>query len=100
MKFLLEGYNTKELEKMSKNKWRWEWLTECDLNGDKSGIWLRKPDIPGVAFCECCAKTIKNGSSGKKGLKNHTNEHNHLQNKKTVKTNQVFEVYPFFINVK
>lgn len=53
MKFLAVAFNTKELEKICENKWRWEWLTECDKTGDKWVIWLRKPDIPGVAYCEC-----------------------------------------------
>ena len=51
MKFLHEGFNTKDIEKTSKNKWRWEWLFVCDRNGDNYGNWLEKPDVPGVAFC-------------------------------------------------
>ena len=30
MKFLLPGYNTKDLESKQSNKWRWAWLSECD----------------------------------------------------------------------
>ena len=69
MKYLPPGYNTKELEKDVKNKWRWEWLSEVDEDGGKWGTWLKKPDISGVAFCELCGKTINYKSSGKKGLK-------------------------------
>ena len=93
MKFLPDGFNIKELERNVKNKWRWEWLKETDVNGDNWGDWLRKPDIAGAAFCECCGKTIKYGSSGKKGLKNHASDLNHLKKKKTVKTNQVRFIY-------
>lgn len=89
MKFLPAGYDIKELEKGSKNKWHWEWLSEVDTAGDKWEQWLKKPDIAGVAFCECCAKTIKYGSSGKKCIKNHANEANHMKNKTTVKKTQV-----------
>ena len=32
MKFLPAGFNTKDLEKGTKNKWRWEWLSEVDEN--------------------------------------------------------------------
>ena len=51
MKFLDPGFNTKDIEKMSKNKWRWEWLSEIDRDGDKWGNWLKKkPNIAGVAL--------------------------------------------------
>ena len=33
MKFLPPGYNTKYIEKLSKNKWRWERLSELDTLG-------------------------------------------------------------------
>lgn len=91
MKFLPPGYNTKELEKQSKgaNKWRWPWLSENDSEGDKWGLWLRKPDIPGSAFCECCGKTLKYDGGGKKDLKKHAEEPTHKSKKNTVKTNEV-----------
>ena len=84
MKILPPGYNTKEIEKASKNKWRWEWLSELDTRGNKWGNWLRKPDVAGVAFCDCCNKTIKYGSSGKKAVKKHSDDPNHQKNMKTV----------------
>lgn len=66
MKFLPPAYNTKDLESKQTNKWRWAWLSECDTNGEKWGIWLKKPDIAGSAYCECCAKLLKYGGGGKK----------------------------------
>ncbi len=66
MKFLPPGYNTKELEKGVKNKWRWEWLGEVDASGEKWSKWLKKPDKVGIAFCEVCAKSINYKSNGKK----------------------------------
>lgn len=60
MKFLKSDCDTKSLEKDVKNKWNSEWLSECDKNGNRWEIWLRKPDIPGAAYCECCVKTIIN----------------------------------------
>ena len=84
MKILPPGYNTKEIEKASKNKWRWEWLSELDTRGNKWGNWLRKPDVAGIAFCECCNKTIKYGSSGKKAVKKHSDDPIHQKNMKTV----------------
>ena len=96
MKFLNEGFNTKVLEKNTKNKWRWEWLNECDKDGDNYGTWLKKPDVPGVAFCSVCRKTIKYGSSGKKRIKTHADDQNHLKNKVTVKSNQVGSNFRFF----
>jgi hypothetical protein len=95
MKFLHEGFNTKDIKKSTKNKWRWEWLSKCDRNGDNYGNWLKKPDVPGVAFCTVCRKTIKYGSSGKKRIKTHTDDPNHMKNKLTVKHNQVCSNYLF-----
>ena len=42
MKFLPPAYNTKDLEKTTKNKWRWDWLTEKDKDGDKWGGLAKK----------------------------------------------------------
>ena len=58
MKFLPPGYNTKDFKSKQSNKWRWGWLSVCDTNGDKWGLWLKKPDIAGSAYCECCAKSL------------------------------------------
>ncbi len=44
MKFLPPAYNTKDLESKQTNKWRWAWLSECDTNGEKWEIWLKKPE--------------------------------------------------------
>ena len=40
MMFLPMGYNTKDLKKALKNKWRWEWLSEVDKDGDKWEVGL------------------------------------------------------------
>ena len=53
-----------------------------DTHGNKWGNWLRKPDVAGVTFCECCNKT-KYGSSGKKAVKKHSDDPNHQKNMKT-----------------
>ncbi len=42
MKFLPPAFNTKDLKSKQSNKWRWAWLSECDTNGEKWGIWLKK----------------------------------------------------------
>jgi len=70
MKFLLPGFNTNQLEKGAKNKWRWELLTEKDSKGEKWDVWLKKPDVMGIAFCEVCSKTINYKSNGKTVLRN------------------------------
>ena len=59
MKFLPPGFNTKDLEKDIKNKWRWDWLSECDSIGGKWCEWLKRPDTKGMAFCDVCAKSIQ-----------------------------------------
>lgn len=90
MKFLPAGFNTKELERGEDNKWSWNWLKEIDSNGDKWSLWLRKPDIAGKAYCECCDKLLNYGSSGKSALKKHANKYaDHQKKKRSVKTNQV-----------
>ena len=96
MKFLPAGYNTDDQERKQTNKWRWQWLNEVDSEGDKWGLWLRKPDIAGVAFCEFCSKTIKYGSSGKKAIRSHADkDEKHKSAKKTVRTNQVCNLFSF-----
>ena len=71
MKFLPPGYNMKTLGKDVKNKWRWEWLSENDSKGEKWNMWLKKPDVMGIAFCEVCAKSINHKSNGKKSIRLH-----------------------------
>jgi len=90
MKYLPLGYNTKDLEKHVKNKWRWEWLNEVEADGGKWGQWLKKPEISGVGFCEACGRTINYQSSGKKALRIHADDANHKKKVRTIKTNQVF----------
>ncbi|XP_060584206.1 uncharacterized protein LOC132740343 [Ruditapes philippinarum] len=89
MKCLPPGFNTNDLEKGAKNKWRWEWLAEKDSKGEKWDAWLKKPNAMGIAFCEACSKTINYKSNGKKVLRNHAEDEDHKKNLRTVKTNQV-----------
>lgn len=93
MKYLPPGYNTKDLEKDVKNKWRWEWLNDVDADGVKWVQWLKKPEISGVAFCEACGKTINYKSSGKKAFRIHANDANHKKNVRTIQSNQVNTVH-------
>lgn len=89
MKFLPPGYNVKALETDVKNKWRWEWLSECSKSGEKWTEWLCKPEISGVAFCIVCGKSIKYASNGKKAMRLHAEDDTHKKNVRAVKTNQV-----------
>ena len=90
MKILPPGYNTKKKKKMIKHeKTSGEWLSELDTHGNKWGNWLCKPNVASVAFCECCNKTIKYGSSGKKAVKKQSDNPNHQKNMKTVILNEV-----------
>lgn len=93
MKYLPPGYNTKDLEKDVKNKWRWEWLNDVDADGVKWVLWLKKTEISGVAFCEACGKTINYKSSGKKAFRIHANDANHKKNVRTIQSNQVNTVH-------
>jgi len=98
MKFLPTGYNTKDLEKDVKNKWRWEWLSERDSRGEQWSVWLKKPDAKGVAFCEVCARTINYKSNGKKALRLHAEDETHKKNAKIVKGNQVDNSLIFYLS--
>ncbi|XP_060583200.1 uncharacterized protein LOC132739501 isoform X2 [Ruditapes philippinarum] len=89
MKFLEKKSDTKLLEKGLKNKWRWEWQEERDVQGLKFGEWLRKIEVPGMAFCDVCGKTINYKSSGKKAFRVHADDAKHKANHRTVKSNQV-----------
>ena len=56
MKTFPPGYNTKEIEKASKNKWRWKWLSELDTRGNKWGNWLRNLMSPALHFASVAIK--------------------------------------------
>ena len=96
MPSLPPGYNTKELEKGVTNKWSWGWLSEVDDNGDKWGIWLEKPNTPGVAKCGACDSNIKYGSSGKKAIKSHSRKKDHQNAVRAIRTNQVRSICWYF----
>jgi len=100
MKYLPVGYNTKDLEKHVKNKWRWEWLNEVEADGGKWGQWLKRPEISGVGFCEACGRTINYQSSGKKAFRIHEDDANHKKKVRTIKTNQVFIIDLFFLTIQ
>lgn len=80
MKFLKPDSDTHDLKKEVKNKWRWDWLKEKDFFGNKSGKWLKKPNIAGSCFCKPCRKTISYKSTGKKPIKQHANDQKHKKN--------------------
>ena len=79
MKFLTES-DVKEFcdlkEEMVKNSWRWAWLEEKNVGGDKFESWCKKIDIRPMP---ACCKTLQYGSSGKKTLHKHADDPTHLQ---------------------
>jgi hypothetical protein len=70
-----EVEKTKPNQKKVKNRWRNEWMTECDFLGNALGKWCRKlVEKPGVAFCLLCHQDICYGQNGKKVLHKHAND--------------------------
>ena len=77
MKQLPSGADVSSLEKGVKNRWRWAWLQEENVDSVCFEVWCRKIDAPGVSFCVPCGKTIAYRSSGKKALVAHANDPEH-----------------------
>lgn len=73
----VEPSKLEKLEAGITNKWRWEWMTEKNDDGQEHRTWLKKLDLPGTCFCIFCSKAFKYGSSGKKSLIRHANHPSH-----------------------
>ena len=73
-----------DLEEGIKNKFKFEWLTLKDINGDFLSDYIRKVVDPGMAFCIHCNDYIKYASSGKSSFIKHarTQKHQKMRNLK------------------
>lgn len=71
-----------------KNKFKLEWLTEKDINGDFLSDYLRKPNLCGQAKCIYCNIHINHGASGKQVIHTHAKSKRHLRCRLAVISNQ------------
>ena len=76
------------VDKVLKNKLRWNWLDDFDKNGDLISCYLVKVNQSGVAMCKWCKQMIKYGSNGKKSILEHSVSKKHKLNRNITKTNQ------------
>ena len=56
--------NISDIDKTVKNKFKWEWLTARDNNGDFYSEYIRKLSSSGMALCKWCNHKINYGTSG------------------------------------
>lgn len=71
-----------------KNSWRWEW---CDkvVNDTRAGVYIRKLEEPGLAYCCLCRKEIAYSSKGFAALNQHLTREGHKGNLSKQQKNQV-----------
>ena len=78
-----EGEDGRKIDATCKNKWKWSWLEEKDVNGDYLSAYVRKINVGGSAFCIYCTKTLVYGNTGKNDLPKHAMKSTeHQSNKK------------------
>ena len=78
-----ESEDARKIDATCKNKWKWSWLEEKDVNGDYLSAYVRKINVGGSAFCIYCNKTLVYGNTGKNDLLKHaTKSTEHLFNNK------------------
>lgn len=88
------AFRVKEIDKIVKNKFRWEWLEKevATKIGQKTvkhlfSNFVRKIDHAGKALCTWCKDTLDYGGRGFKGLESHTKSKRHVQEVKSRTTN-------------
>ena len=78
-----ESKDARKIDATCKNKWKWSWLEEEDVNSDYLSTYVRKINVGGSAFCIYCYKTLVYGNTGKNDLLKHAAKSTeHLFNKK------------------
>lgn len=64
MSIVPHGQDLSTIELSVKNKFRWDWLDENDINGDRVGAWGVKITKPGVVKCIPCNRELIYRSNG------------------------------------
>ena len=73
-----------------RNKFKFEWLSLKDDNGDFFSFYIRKPRVPGQAHCLYCSDNINYGAGGKRCLISHAKSKKHVAMRNLKLTNQTF----------
>ncbi|KAG1679720.1 hypothetical protein GQR58_012860 [Nymphon striatum] len=80
-----ETGNVREIDKLAKNKFRWDWLertVKVQIDGKTVsttlGEFFRKVDVSGRAICILCSDLINYGNKGWKPLENHVGTKKHI----------------------
>ena len=82
------GANINEIDATVRNKFRWEWLSDQDPNGDFYSDYVRKIGKAGYVVCKWCDKQINHGVAGKKGLSDHSKSIKHKKKRNLIRSNQ------------
>ena len=78
-----ESEDARKIDATCKNKWKWSWLEEKDVNGNYLLAYVRKINVDGLAFCIYYNKTLVYDNTGKSDLPKHAMKSTeHLSNKK------------------
>ena len=86
--FLDHSSDLKVVESGVRNKFKWTWLEEKDVNNDFLSESVRKLAHPGVAFCIYCQQRLDYGGRGKSFIKKHSESASHKRKRNAVKTTQ------------
>ena len=88
MEFLENREDVRTVDADFRNKFKFEWLSDTDCNGDLYSAYLRKPRIPGKAFCAYCNDLVNYGSAGKRCLIDHAKTKKHASARDIIFPNQ------------
>ena len=77
-----------EIERGVKNKFRWDWLEEKDVDGHFLSDYIRKLNVAGQCKCIVCNVIIKYGSSRRKSLVGYGSTDNHMKMRRLKETNE------------
>ena len=86
--FLETPVEVQEIDAEIRNKFKFEWLSVKDCNGDFFSDYIRKPKVPGQVFCVHCKYYINYGSGGKRCLASHAKSTKHVSMRNLKITNQ------------
>ena len=71
-----------------RNKFKFEWLSQKDNNGDFLSFYIRKPKVPGQAYCLYCKDHINYGARGKSCFLVHAKRKKHISQRNLKLSNQ------------
>ena len=71
-----------------KNKFKWYWLDENDISGERIGSYIEKCKTNGEAWCVRCKSLIMYATSGKKAFTSHAKSKRHTSQTAALKVSQ------------